>query len=246
MKDVNIPNEHLKLLCFMHSLGDAHVEDLLPKGIIKYGLNKLRWVLTDFGISHYYLPEMPIADYIMMAACLDEQTTCGNTLNETVFYRFLAARNILKLLCRAYDCHNDIKKYYDLPIRVVFDVIRNENLFKCPSADVLMHDFSLLPTDSIKIVTDALLARTEPIIDLCDSKSNILQKLIAGTNKEQRILTAYELYHLLFPVFFSLQFPLDYSAEFLNKKYRTQRFKDGHDNDFVNIVRIWRERSVTQ
>ena len=246
MKDVNIPNEHLKLLCFMHSLGDAHVEDLLPKGLVKYGLNKMRWVLTDFGICHYFLPEMPIADYIMMAACLDEQITDGDTLSESIFYRILASRNILKLLCRAYDYHNDIKKYYDLPIRVVFDAIQNEDLFEWPSAYDLMHDFSLLPTDSIKIVTDALLAHIEPIIDLCDSKSNIMQKLIAGTGEEQRILSAYELYHLLFPVFFSLQFPLDYSAEFLNKKYRTQRFQDGHDNDFANIVRIWRERSVTQ
>lgn len=146
--------------------------------------------------------------------------------------------------CQAYDNHDSIKKYYDFPIIVVLDAIRNENLFECPSADVLLHDFSLSPTDSIKTVTDELLACTEPIIDLCDSKRNIMQKLIAGTDEEQRILSAYELYHLLFPVFFSLQFPLDYSAEFLNKKYRTQRFHDGHDNDFTNVVHTWRERSV--
>ena len=238
MNDIQFPTEQLKLLSFMSDLGKTHVEDLLPKGLVKYGLNKLRWVLTDFGISHYYLPEMAIADYIMMAASLDEQITDGDVLNETVYYRILAARNILKLLCQAYDCHNDIKKYYDLPIRVVFDVIRNENLFECPSADVLMHDFSLLPTDSIKIVTDALLARTEPIIDLCDSKSNnIMQKLIAGTDEEQRILSAYELYHLLFPVFFSLQLPSDYSAEVLNKKYHTTKFRDGYDETFTNAVR---------
>ena len=244
MKDVNIPNEHLKRLCFMHSLGDAHVEDLLPKGRIKYGLNKLRWVLTDFGISHYYLPEMPIADYIMMAASLDEQITGGDTLNETVFYRILAARNILKLLCRAYDYHDSVKKYYDFPIRVVFDAIRVDNLFECPDADVIMHDFSLSHADSIKAVSDLLLAHIEPIIDLCDSKSNIMQKLIAGTDEEQRILSAYELYHLLFPVFFSLQLPSDYSAEVLNKKYHTTKFRDGYDETFTNAVRTWRERSV--
>lgn len=246
MKDIHIPTEQLRLFSFMSDVGKTHVEYLLPKGLIKYGLNKLRWVLTDFGISHYYLPEMPISDYIMMAACLDEQTTRGNTLNETVFYRVLAARNILKLLCRAYDYHDSVKKYYGFPIRVVFDAIRGDNLFECSDADVIMHDFSLSHADSIKTVSDVLLAHIEPIIDLCENKSCIMQKLVAGTNKEQRILTAYELYHLLFPVFFSLQFPLDYSAEFLNKKYRTQRFQDGHDNDFANIVRIWRERSVTQ
>ncbi len=246
MKDIHIPTEQSRLFSFMSDVGKTHVEDLLPKSLIKYGLNKLRWVLTDFGISHYYLPEMPIADYIMMAACLDEQINDGDPLSESIFYRILASRNILKLLCRAYDCHNDIKKYYDLPIRVVFDVIRNKNLFECPSADVLMHDFLLLPTDSIKVATDVLLDLIEPIIDLGDSKSYILQRLIAGTDEDQRILSAYELYHLLFPVFFSLQIPSDYSAEIMNKKYRTQKFQDGHDNDFANIVRIWRERSVTQ
>ena len=246
MNDIQFPTEQPRLLSFMSEVGKIHVEDLLPKGLDKYGLNKLRWVLIDFGVSHFFLPEMPIADYIMMAACLDEQITDEDTLSESIFYRILASRNILKLLCQAYDCHNDIKKYYDLPIRVVFDVIRNENLFECPSADVLLHNFTLSPTDSIKTVTDELLARTEPIIDLCDNKISIMQKLIAGTDEEKRIFSSYELYHLLFPVFFSLQFPLDYSAEFLNKKYRTQRFQDGHDNDFANIVRIWRERSVTQ
>ena len=243
MKDINIPNEHLKLLCFMHTLGDAHVEDLLPKGLVKYGLNKMRWVLTNFGICHYFLPEMPLADYIMMAASLDEQITAGDMFNETVFYRILAARNILKLLCRACDHHDSVKKYYDFSIRIIFNAIRSDNLFECPDADILLHDLSLSPTDSIKIVTDALLARTEPIIDLCDSKS-CRAKLIAGTDEEQRILSAYELYHLLFPVFFSLQLPSDYSAEVLNKKYHTTKFRDGYDETFTNAVRTWRERSV--
>ena len=69
MNDINNQTNPLRLLCFQFALGETHVEDLLPKGLVKYGLNKLRWVLTDSGICHYYLPEMPIADYIMMAAC---------------------------------------------------------------------------------------------------------------------------------------------------------------------------------
>lgn len=245
MNDIYIPEEQLKLLCFMFSLGETHVEDLLPKGLVKYGLNKLRWVLTDFGICHYYIPEMPIADYIMMAACLDEHITDGDVLSETVFYRILAARNVLKLLCRAYDYYDSVKQYYDLPVKIVFDAIRDDNLFDCPGADVILHNFSLSPSDSIKTVTDELLARIEPITDLCDSKSSIIQKLIAGTDAEQRILSAYELYHLLFPVFFSLQLPSDYSAAAMNGKYHATRFQDGYNDDFVNVVRTWTERSAT-
>ena len=131
------------------------------KSLVKYGLNKLRWVLTDFGISHYYLPEMDIADYIMMAASLDEQITAGDTLNKTVFYRILAARNILKLLCLAYEHRDSVKKYYDLPIRVVFDAIQSENLFECPDAEDFLRDFSLSPTGSIYAVTNALLASNQ-------------------------------------------------------------------------------------
>ena len=246
MNDVNISTNQLKLLCFQFILGESHIEELLPKGFIKYGLNKLRWALTDFGISHYYLPEMPIADYIMMAACLDEQITDGDVLSETVFYRILAARNILKLLCRAYDYSDSVKNYYDFPIKVVFNIIRDNHLLECTDAELLLHNFTLSPLDSIKTVTDVLLAHIEPIVGLCGSKRIILQKLIAGTDEDQLILNAYELYHLLFPVFFSLQLPSDYSAVALNDKYHVIRFQDGYNNEFTKVVRIWRERSVSK
>ncbi|MBQ8666846.1 MAG: hypothetical protein IJ526_08290 [Lachnospiraceae bacterium] len=246
MNDSIIPTNQLKPLCLQFAFGETHVEELLPKGLVKYGLNKLRWVLTDFGISHYFLPEMPIADYIMMAACLDEQIVAGNNLSETVFYRILSTRNILKLLCRAYDYSNSVKNYYDLPISVVIDVIGDNHLLDCNDADVLLHDFSLSPLDSIKIVADELLSHVEQIVDLCDSKSLAIQRLIAGTDEEQLILSAYELYHLLFPVFFSLQLPSDYSAEALNDKYHTTRFQDGYNDEFTKIVHTWKERSITQ
>ena len=191
MNDINSPTNQLKLLCFQFTLGESHVEELLPKGFVKYGLNKLRWVLTDFGISHYYLPEMPIADYIMMAACLDEQITDGNNLSETVFYRILAARNILKLLCRAYDYSDSVKNYYDSSIKVVMDVIRDNHLLECTDAETLLHDFKLSPLDNIKTVTDILLAHIEPIVDLCGSKRLILQRLLAGTDEDQLILSVF-------------------------------------------------------
>ena len=246
MKDIKIPNEQLKLLCFMHSFGETHVEDILPKGLVKYGLNKMRWVLTDFGICHYYLPEMPIADYIMVAASLDEHINDGNNLSETVFYRILAARNILKLLCRAYDYSDNVKNYYDSPIKVVMDVIRDNHLLECTDAETLLHNFKLSPFDSIKTVTDILLAHIEPIVDLCGSKKLILQRLLAGTDENQLILNAYELYHLLFPVFFSLQLPSDYSAVALNDEYHVTRFQDGYNDEFTRVVHTWKERSVTQ
>ena len=246
MNDINSPTNQLKLLCFQFTLGESHVEELLPKGFVKYGLNKLRWALTDFGISHYYLPEMPIADYIMMAACLDEQITDGNNLSETVFYRILAARNILKLLCRAYDYSDNVKNYYDSPIKVVMDVIRDNHLLECTDAETLLHNFKLSPLDSIKTVTDILLAHIEPIVDLCGSKKLILQRLLAGTDENQLILNAYELYHLLFPVFFSLQLPSDYSAVALNDEYHVTRFQDGYNDEFTRVVHTWKERSITQ
>ena len=97
-----------------------------------------------------------------------------------------------------------------------------------------------------KTVTDILLAHIEPIVDLCGSKKLILQRLLAGTDENQLILNAYELYHLLFPVFFSLQLPSDYSAVALNDEYHVTRFQDGYNDEFTRVVHTWKERSITQ
>ena len=242
MADIQILSDQIKLLCFMSGLGETHIEDLFPKGLAKYGLNKMRWVLTDFGISHFYLPEMPIADYILIAASLDEQITNEDSLSTTVFYRLLAARNILKLLSQASEYNSSVKYFYDTSINIVFDAIKNDNLFKYPGIDRLLSTFSLSSADSIKRVTEVLLEGIEPLVNLCGTKVSIFQKLTNGTAEEQRILSAYELYHLLFPVFFSLQLPLDYSAEVLNPKYRTRKIQDGYDDDFINVVPTWKER----
>lgn len=246
MNDIRTSTEQLRLLYFMSGFGETHVEDLFPKGLVKYGLNKLRWVLTDFGISHFYLPEMPIADYIMIAASLDEQITSEDNLSTTVFYRVIAARNILDLLSRAYEYNDSVKNFYDTSVGIVLEAIRNDNLFQYPDGEKLLRTFSLSSQDSIKRVTDVLLESLEPILKLGGSKISIFKKLISGSEEEQKIINAYELYHLLFPIFFSLQLPADYSAESLNPKYRTRRIQDGYNDQHINVVHSWKERKVTK
>ena len=246
MNDIQTSNEQLRLLCYMHDFGEEHIEDLIPKGLTKYGLNKMRWVLTDFGISHFYLPAMPIADYIMIAASINEQITTEDSLSSSVFYRILAARNILKLLSRAYEYNESVRNFYDTSVDVIFDAIRMDTLFQCSSSEKLLHNFSLFPEDSIKNVMDILLENLGQIEEFSDTKCCIFSKLISGTKEEQHILSAYELYHVLFPVFFSLQLPTYYSSEFLNTKYHTRKIQDGYNDEFINIVHSWKERTVTQ
>ena len=241
METYTIRPEYLELHSVLEKFGGIHVEDIIPAGYKKVILNRMRWVLTDFGISHYRLPEMPIMEYVMTAASLEERITRGNALDITAFYRALAARNILKLLSRAYEFHDDVKRCYELCIGHVLAPVENSDYVAKSNLSELLQRFSLSSDDSIKNMTDVILAHIEPIIELNDYKNIICEKMAGGTNEEQDILFAYELYHLMFPLYYSLCFPITYSEEHMNLKYHTNKFWDDYDNKFIHAVRTWYE-----
>ncbi len=241
MKAYTIRPEYKELHSVMEKFGKAHVEDIIPRGYKKIILNRLRWVLTDFGISHYRLPEMPIMEYIMTAASLETRITQGNALDITAYYRILAARNILKLLASAYDFHDDVKQFYNMNIRQVLAPIENYEYISKSNLTDLMQHFSLTKDDSIGKMTDSILAHIEPITGHCYEKNIICEKLTCGTDEERDILFAFELYHLMFPLYFSLRFPISFSEEHLNIKHHTTKFWDDYDNEFIHAVRTWYE-----
>ena len=116
---------HERITNIIENLLRVHIEDILPKGKKKLILNKLRWVLTDFGISHFKLPEMPVMEYVIIASSLEERITSENLLDIIAFYRILAARNILKLLTHAYDYNDAVKQFEDLRFEDFLSVIEN-------------------------------------------------------------------------------------------------------------------------
>lgn len=229
---------HQKTIDIMDRFGSILIEDLLSKKVKKLGLNKLRWVLIDFGISHLTLPEMPLMEYIIIASCLEERITRGALLDTTTFYRILAARNILTLLNHAYDFHDTVKEFYSLRFEDVLSVmVEDNNLMGSINIKGLMQDLSLSPSDNIKAVTDSLLEQITPIVSLFEQKNVICKALTEGTDKEQAILNAYELYHLLFPFCFAFECPNLFSKDFLGKKYKTIKFDTDYDNKFVCNIR---------
>ena len=113
---LNSPGQELTNI--MYAFGNTNVEDLAPRGYKKYVLNKLRWIPIDFGTSHFELayPPMPILDLILIGASLEEIIDKGSVFDSSAFYEILAARNIIKLLDRAYNFNQNVKMFYDLKI----------------------------------------------------------------------------------------------------------------------------------
>ena len=235
---------HERITNIIENLLRVHIEDILPKGKKKLVLNKLRWVLTDFGISHFKLPEMPVMEYVIIASSLEERITSENLLDIIAFYRILAARNILKLLTHAYDYNDAVKQFEDLRFEDFLSVIEDDdNMMGAIDIESLLQKLSLSASDTIKTIIDALLDRIEPITGLFERKGHICEAITEGTDEERGILDAYELYHFIFPFCFSLECPLLFSKERLSKKYNTIKFGNDYDNLFILNIREWRERS---
>lgn len=227
--------EFCKLLC---DFAGTRIEDILPKGQVKLCLNKLRWVLTDFYISHYKLPDMPLLDYIQMGESLAEDITAESVLDITVFYRILAARNVLLLLKKAYKSNINVKNYYNTKLeRIHTPAIR---LDCCKSqtdlAGILKH-FSISPDDTIRKVADTILKNIEPITELSGHKGNICQILTTGTDSEQNILLGYELYRIIFSLYFARKLPERYSERVLCKKYNTNKFWIDFEGKIIQAIR---------
>jgi len=236
------PAEEEKLYhSYMESFGNAHVEDLFPKGYKKYGLNKFRWVPIDFGLSHYVLPEMPIMDYIMIAANLEEHITKDSVFDVTAFYQLLASRNILILLNRAYSLNAEVKQYYDISLKYAISSLENNTYIieanQLSDLPDLLRHFSLSQYDTIKKITDTIISAIEPITMFYDFKNTTCTKITKGTDEERNILYGYKLYYLIFPLSFSLQPQGSFSCKYLNDKYHSTRFSDEFENTFINRIR---------
>ncbi len=149
---------HERITNIIEDLLRVHIEDILPKGKKKIVLNRLRWVLTDFGLSHFKLPEMPVMEYVIIASCLDEHITSENLLDIIAFYRILAARNILKLLTHAYDYNDAVKQFTDLRFNDFLSVIEDDdNMMGAIDIEKLLQTLSLSESDTIKTILNTLL-----------------------------------------------------------------------------------------
>ena len=244
MYTIHNNEDHQMIIDIIENLLRVHIEDVIPKGFKKASLNRLRWVLIDFGVSHLRLPEMPLMEYVLIASCLEERITPENLLDTITFYRILAARNILKLLNRAYKFNNAVKQFLDLRFEDFLSVIEDDdNMMGLIELDNLLQKLFLAPSDKIKTIVEVMSIHIEPITMLFERKGDICEVITEGTKEECAILDAYELYHFIFPFCFSLECPLLFSKERLSKKYNTVKFGNDNDNLFVKNVREWRERS---
>ena len=232
MESYTIPEEERELQDILVRFGKTHVEDILHKPYVKLALNKLRWVPICMGISHYLLPEMPIMDYIQMANSMEERITRGNELDETAYYRILAAHNILVLLNMACAFNKNVMDFFTLTI---FEFVKNTNL------TYIFDRFSLNECDNVQKMVDAILKHIEPVTALSEEKSILCVHLTRGTDTEQDILLGFELYHLFFSLLFAKEFPMFFSEEHLNPKYHTQQFWDDYDIEFIHAVRTFDE-----
>ncbi len=241
MESYTIPDEQREVQDVLERFGKTHVEDILRKPYVKLALNKLRWVPIAMGISHYLLPDMPIMDYIQMANSMEERITRDSELDETAYYRIIAARNILVLLNMACAFNHTIQDFFFLTIHQIQELIRNCDFVKTTNLTNIFDRFSLKECDSIQKMVDAILYHIKPITALSEDKSVICVHLMRGTDTEQDILLGFELYHLFFSLLFAKRFPITFSDEHLNLKYHTQQFWDDYDKEFIHAVRTFDE-----
>ena len=237
-----------ELYDIMLAFGNTPVEQLVPRSYKKYVLNKMRWIPIDFGISHFKLcyPPMPIMDLIQIGASVEEIITKGSAFDTSAYYEILAARNIIKLLDRAYTFNENVKRFYDLKIQAILSFIAADDLIedsnRLSTLSGLLQRAAIDPSETIKTLTDFILQHLEPIADLAEYKNIICQKITSGTCVERNILMGYELYFLLFPMLFSWKLPSNFSTTFLAEKYRKRRFWDDYDFSPIDAIREYAQK----
>lgn len=237
-----------ELADIMLAFGNTHIEDLAPRGYKKYVLNKLRWIPIDFGISHFKLcyPPMPILDLIQIGASLEELITQDSAFDTSAYYEILAARNIIKLLDRAYTFNENVKRFYDLKIQAILSFIAADDQIeesnKLSTLPELMQKAGIDPSDTIKTMADFILQHLEHITDLSDHKNIICKMITNGVLEERLILIGYELYFLLFPMLFSWELPSTFSTTILGEKYRKRRFWDNYDITPIDAIREYAQK----
>ena len=221
----------------LERFANTPVEAILHKPYVKLALNKLRFIPITMGLTHFLLPEMPIVDLIQMGICMVEQITTGNVLDETSFYRILAARNIIFLLNKAYDFNPTVRNYYDLTIKQVLDPVKEYAFVQKTDYARILNGFSLCETNTIHDLADTILTHLESITEMTNRKSEVCI-FCDNQNAESDILVAFELYHLFFSLYFSNVFPERFSEEVLNETYHTREFIDDNEKLSITIIRI--------
>ena len=234
MAKVQITDEQRAFYQMLCDFAGTRIEDILPKGQVKLCLNKLRWVLTDFGLSHYMLPDMPVLDYIQIAESLAEDITYESVLDVTVYYRILAARNVLFLLKKAYNSNKNVKNYYNTKFERILTPMDCRNS-RSDLTDFMQH-FSISPDDTIRKIADTILNNIEPITELSERKGDICHVITAGTEKEQKILLAYELYRIIFSLYFARRLPEKCSERVLCEKYNTTEFWIDFKGEIIRAI----------
>lgn len=237
MEKIQITDEQREFYQMLCDFAGTRIEDILPKGQVKLCLNKLRWVLTDFYISHYKLPDMPVLDFIQISESLAEDITQESVLDVTVYYRILAARNILFLLKKAYKSNDNVKNFYNTKFeKILTPVLRMDCRKSQTDTASFMQHFSISPDDSIRKIADTMLKNIEPITELSEHKGNICQIITSGTDKEQNILLAYELYRIIFSLYFAVILPEKCSERVLCKKYNTTEFWIDFSGEIIRAI----------
>lgn len=196
-------------------------------------LNKLRWVLTDSGISAYRLPTMPLLHYIQISESL-EYPLSDNPIAEYAYYRILAARNILVLLLNAYFFNDAVRALFDTPIGRLLQYA--DSLHAGISASIInqISHFMLSEQDSLAELTNAISIRIKPITELHHRKKLIRYLLTDGSYKG--VLTAYRLFRSLFSLLFVELYPDKFGASVMGDIYRNVQFYNDFDDKFTDIL----------
>lgn len=227
----------LEIHDILERFANTPVEAILHKPYAKLALNKLRFIPITMGLTHFLLPGIPIVDLIQMGICMVEQITTGNVLDETSFYRILAARNIIFLLNKAYDFNPNVRDYYDLTINQVIKLVNECAYFQKADYAKMLNKFSLCENDTIRNLAASILTHIESITAMSDRKHEVCI-FLSNQGDDSELLVAFELYHLFFSLYFSNAFPESFSEEVLNKKYHTREFIDDNEKLSITIVRI--------
>lgn len=209
------------------------VTDILQPSYRKMILNKLRWVLTDSGISPYRLPSMPLLHYIQISEVL-EYPLSQNPISEYAYYRILAARNILVLLLNAYSFNDAVMALFDTPIGSLFQYADSLPAGISASIKKQIPYFMLSEQDSLAELTDAISIRIEPITELHHRKRLIRYLLTDGSYKG--VLTAYRLFRSVFSLLFVGIYPEKFGAAAMKPIYRNVRFYNDFEDKFTGIL----------
>ena len=209
----------------------VRIIDILRPSYQKLALCRLRWALTDVGVSHYLLPEMPLMDYIRISESLECPLSC-HLIAESAYYCILSARNILALLKKAYLFNAAVTDFLNMRIGDLLGYADSLN----DSLNIIVPElirkqipsFKLTEKSTLLELVDAVAEEIEPVTVLYARKKYMCYLLTRGSCKS--ILPAYWLFRLVFSLSFIELYPEKFSAYFMKKNYRNVHFFD----DFLN------------